>query len=213
MDNAPPPAYSKEYKRPMVVSVNIPPALSLDNPDGRNRSKEVQGRGPLGPRPLPPRPMGETSSLKAGTVSPLQVHKKSQSTAIPSVERPWKPPSRDGGPPSVDTRWDHAAPNPPQFRHGESKFVPLPSSHHKQLGRAPVAFQPTGPAPNNGRPRLPPNQTPQVPVDPNSFYNPAVSGHLSRSSVPQHVRGVYSMGRTQHPRPNPPASGPHVRWA
>ncbi|KAJ7129640.1 hypothetical protein C8R44DRAFT_83954 [Mycena epipterygia] len=174
MDNSPPPAYSQEYKRP---ALNIAPALSLDNPNGietLTASKRAQGRGSL-PRPLPRLP-GETPSFKTGTVSPLRVHKKSQSAAIPSIERPWKPPS---GPIVPD--------------HQKYLGPPAPTPVPLEYGRSAGHFQP--PTPNRGREiathfakvSAPGNQPPPVAtVDANSFYNPAVSSHLSRP--PPHMQ-------------------------
>ncbi|KAJ7507839.1 hypothetical protein B0H11DRAFT_1968887 [Mycena galericulata] len=202
MDDTPPPAYSKEYKRPVVV-LNTAPAVSLDNSsrtETLNASKSVQGRSL---RPLPSVPGGETTSSKSGTVFPPRLHKKSQSAVIPSIERPWKPPSLDRGPPSSN-RWDPAVinPSPPQFRHREAEFAPPPSSRHRY----------PGPPPSSAG-----NQTPQAPmVDPNSFYNPAVSGHLSRPS-PRMQTPTRSTSNNYplNIRPNQPSNtNPgHVRWA
>ncbi|KAJ7700122.1 hypothetical protein B0H17DRAFT_1048675 [Mycena rosella] len=180
MDDSPPPAYSKEYKRPVVVSLNPAPAgAPLDRPESLSKKK---GRDSFPtPRPLP-RPPGGESAIKPGMVAPLRVHKKAQSTAIPSVERPWKPPSLDRGPPNG---WDSAV--HPQFRHREAELAPSPvSSHQKYLGRpaSPPTpreyarsadhFQP--PITDDERAiyarRVPANRPPQVAatVDANSFY-------------------------------------------
>ncbi|KAJ6515868.1 hypothetical protein C8R45DRAFT_957881 [Mycena sanguinolenta] len=171
MDDSPPPAYSREYSRPLVNSL---PLAAAHNPDGtetsRNASKRAEGRDTL-PRPLPRLPVGETSSLKTGAVSPLRLHKKSQSTVFPSIERPWKPPSLNDGLRS-NNGWNPTAPNPPQFR----EFVqsppsqysrsppPTPNSweHGRKADHIPLSF------PNRGRDSsLPPTQTPAV--DPNAF--------------------------------------------
>ncbi|KAJ6599041.1 hypothetical protein DFH09DRAFT_22491 [Mycena vulgaris] len=203
MDDSPPPAYSKEHKRPVVI--NIPPAASRDNLDRTETltaSKRTQG-GDSFPRPLPRLPGGESSSSKPGTVSPLRVHKKSQSAAIPSIERPWKPPNFDGGP-SHNKRWDPTVPNP-QFRHREAELAPPPvSSHHKYGGRPappPIPmeeygrrghFQTSVPSRGDGRAihagakkvaTMPADRMPQLAVDANSFYNPAVSGYLTRPHI------------------------------
>ncbi|KAJ6539373.1 hypothetical protein B0H19DRAFT_1178699 [Mycena capillaripes] len=217
MDDSPPPAYSKEYKRPVAVSV----AASY-NPNGTetpNVSKRAEGRGSF-PRPLPRLPAGqlEDPSLK-GTVSPLRLHKKSQSTAIPSIsERPWKPPSLDGAPPG--SKWDPAVPNPPQFRHREAEFAQHPSSHLKYPGPPPptpiysrsAAHFPTTPAPNRGREiSFPDSGVSQV--DPNSFYNPAVSGLLSRPSRPTQPRGnLLNIRPNQAPSINSSSASGRVRW-
>jgi hypothetical protein len=168
MDDSPPPAYSKE-------SYPLNPASH--NPNGteapRNASKRAEGRDTF-PRPLPRVPVRETSSLKTGTVAPLRLHQKSQST---SLDRPWKPPILD------DNRWDPSTPNP-QFRHREADFAQRPSPQYSRSpppaptplehGRRAGHF-PTTPIPNPGRERsLPPsnsNHIHQAPaVDPNSFY-------------------------------------------
>ncbi|KAJ7908338.1 hypothetical protein B0H13DRAFT_668305 [Mycena leptocephala] len=115
MDDSPPPAYSKEYKRQVVDSLNITP-LPSHNPNGTetpSASKRADGRGPF-PRPLPRLPAGESPSVKTGTVAPLRLHKKSQSTAIPSIARPWKPSTVDGAPLN-SPRWDPVVQNPPSF--------------------------------------------------------------------------------------------------
>ncbi|KAJ7498895.1 hypothetical protein FB451DRAFT_14671 [Mycena latifolia] len=208
MDNSPPPAYSKEYKRPMG-SLNIYPA-PLDGSETLTASKKAQGRDSF-PRPLPRTPGGESSSFKPGTVSPLRVHKKSQSTVI---ERPWKPPSLDGRPSS---RWDPNVPNA-QFRHREAELAPSPlSSHQKYLGRPappPIPLQDgrggghfQTPATMNKIATVPADRISQVAtVDANSFYNPAVSGYLTRP----HPRATDS--HPGQPSNNSPSSGRHVRW-
>jgi len=212
MDDSPPPAYTASHNPKRTES--------------RNTSKRADGRDTF-PRPLPRLPGGETSSFKTGTVSPLRLHKKSQSTAIPSIERPWKPPSLDGGPPN--SSWDSAVPNPPQFRHREVEFAQSPSSYQKftrsppptpnafEYGRS-VGHFPT-PAPNRGHERpLLSTQLPRAPaVDPNAFYNPAVSGHLSRPSISHPQVNSAGLGI----RPNRPSSNSnnnpsrtgHVRWS
>ncbi|KAJ7771398.1 hypothetical protein DFH07DRAFT_228323 [Mycena maculata] len=213
MDDTPPPAYSKDYKR----LLDIAPAVSLHDPGPDNKS--AQGRG--SPRPLPRLPGQDTTSLKTGTVSPLRLHKKSQSTATPSVERPWKPPS-DGTP--TGNRWDPVAnPSPPHFRHREAEFTPSPSSH-EMYSRAP---SPTSVPLDYGRSaghfQSPPsrvlhpaaNQTPQTPVaDPNSFYNPAVSAHLSRPTpYMQPSSQTRNNNNSLNNRPPLNTNTGHVRWA
>ncbi|KAJ7890775.1 hypothetical protein B0H13DRAFT_871701 [Mycena leptocephala] len=219
MDDSPPPAYSKEYKRQVVDSLNITPVPS-HNPNGTetpSASKRADGRGPF-PRPLPRLPAGESPSVKTGTVAPLRLHKKSQSTAIPSIARPWKPSTVDGAPLN-SPRWDPVVQNPPQFRHREAEFAQSLSSHqkyprppatalpmHVEYGRSAGHFR--TPTLNHGHAELPPNQ-----VDPKAFYNPAVSGHLSRPSVshaPQ--RTLLDIRPNQSSSNISLNSGRRVRW-
>lgn len=176
MDDSPPPAYSEEYKRPVADAGAA--SYNRNGTETPNVSKRAEGRGSF-PRPLPRLPASqlESPSVK-GIVSPLRLHKKSQSTAIPSIERPWKPPSLDGASPG--NRWDPSVPNPPQFRHREAEFAQHPSSHQKYppppaQTPIPLAYSrsaahfPTPPTPNRGRDMsFPDSGVPQV--DPNSFY-------------------------------------------
>ncbi|KAJ6485046.1 hypothetical protein C8R47DRAFT_1130665 [Mycena vitilis] len=210
MDDSPPPAYSESYKRPDVDAVNNrPKPAAAVNPNRVENPNVSKGRGSF-PRPLPRLPPGpgDAPSLKTGTVSPLRLHKKSQSTTSPSIERPWKPPSFDGAPPS--TGWD-SPPNPPPFRPRETEFT-QPSSSYQKSRLRPEYSQGAGHLPT--RDRLPPSHIPGPGVDPGSFYNPAVSGHLSRSI--SSVSRAPGPATTLNNRPidsqnNPPRSG-RVRW-
>jgi len=219
MDDSPPPAYSREYNGPAVDG--LPLARNQDGTDTtRNASKRAEGRDI--PRPLPRLPVGETTSLKTGIVSPLRLHKKSQSTAtFPSVERPWKPPSLDGGPPS-HTRWNPTTPNSPQFRHREAEFAQSPPSQYSRTpphtptllehGRKASGHYPMSIPSRARETSLPPTQMPAV--DPNAFYNPAVSGHLSRPSMSHTPRSAAQMDiRPNQPPNNNPSRSGHVRWA
>ncbi|KAJ7047344.1 hypothetical protein C8F04DRAFT_3515 [Mycena alexandri] len=218
MEDLPPPAYSKEYKRPAVNSLNHnSPAASHNNRlgDGTqalNSSKRADGRGAR-PLPLPP-------SLKTGTVSPLRLHKKSQSAVIPSIERPWKPPSLEPPNRGVD-RWDPAGQNPPHFRNREADSAQMPQKYLRSPPPTPAPLQygrnvghfPM-PPPNRGREAL--HGLPQGgAVDPNAFYNPAVSGHLPRSSIshmpPRNNTPLDNNGPSMPPNSRP-SNGPHVRW-
>ncbi|KAJ7904541.1 hypothetical protein B0H14DRAFT_2663373 [Mycena olivaceomarginata] len=232
MDDSPPPAYSKE-------SYPLNPASH--NPNGtetpRNASKRAEGRDTF-PRPLPRVPVRETSSLKTGTVAPLRLHQKSQST---SLDRPWKPPILD------DNRWDPSTPNP-QFRHREADFAQRPSPQYSRSpppaptplehGRRAGHF-PTTPIPNPGRERsLPPSNSNHIHQAPRSrskfvlqvskpcreksgasdFHrSPAVSGHLSRASI-SHMQQPRNT-QLDHLRPNQPSADNnpsrrgHVRWS
>ncbi|KAJ7276429.1 hypothetical protein B0H12DRAFT_1085365 [Mycena haematopus] len=144
MDDSPPPAYSREYSRPLVDSRSLASAVASHNLDGtgtsRNVSKRAEGRDTF-PRPLPRLPVGETSSLKTGTVSPLRLHKKSQS-----------PPSLDGGPPTSNRRNPDTTPTPMSWEHGR-KAVHTPPSF-----------------PNRGRESSLPQTETAPAVDPNAFY-------------------------------------------
>lgn len=213
MDDSPPPAYTEDDKR--SVAPNTPRAIPLTPLDGskpQNPSKWSQGRD--FPRPLPRPPGGESP-----TVSPLRVHKKSQSTVIPV--RPWKPPSLDGG---ASDRWDPPASNP-QFRHREAEFPSsestLPfSAHKKYLGRPPIPFAQSGghfqtPLADADQrigvkrvATLHAQQPATAQVDPNSFYSPAVSGYLARPPP----RKTDSHPHPDQPSHHPPSGGRHVRW-
>ncbi|KAJ7781214.1 hypothetical protein B0H16DRAFT_1497474 [Mycena metata] len=206
MPDSPPPAYSKEYN-------NNPPAASHHNRlgDGTqtlNSSKRADGRGAR-PLPLPP-------SLKTATVSPLRLHKKSQSEAIPSIERPWKPPY----PPDRRDRYPAAA-NPPQFRNREADSVLMPQKYLRSPPPTPVPMQfgrtvshSPMPPPNRGGEAL--HGLPQGgAIDPNAFYNPAVSGHLPRSSIshmPSRNNTPLGNNRPIQAPSSRPSNGPHVRW-
>ncbi|KAK7061742.1 hypothetical protein R3P38DRAFT_2831284 [Favolaschia claudopus] len=202
MDDSPPPAYSQEYRGPV-----IDPAVASQSVKGsapNHSSKRAEGRDALTKRPLPRPPQRDVANLIAAPVSPLRLHKKSQSTAIPSTERSWRPTPADG------STW--GAPNPPQFLNREAEHFQSP--HH--MRSPPPMLAP----PEYGRsvPNFPtPNRTNQMSaapiVDPNAFYNPAVSGHLSRVPIPlPQSRPPRMDARPNQASSNPPQRG-HVRWA
>ncbi|KAJ6613415.1 hypothetical protein B0H10DRAFT_2048367 [Mycena sp. CBHHK59/15] len=176
MDDSPPPAYTKEYKGPIVVCLDTVQPVSRDNhnveQDDETESQDVdtcrtaRGRGSF-PRPLPPLPsqedpFGGRASLKSETVSPLCLHKKSQSTVSPSATRPWKPPRPDEAP----SKWDATVPNPPQFRHRETELPTSPLSHAKYFG---TSMPPTVPM-HPSHFRRPTHATTPTAVDASSFY-------------------------------------------
>ncbi|KAJ7179113.1 hypothetical protein C8R46DRAFT_1072497 [Mycena filopes] len=221
MEDSPPPAYSKEYKRP-VNSLNNPPTASRvgDGSEALNSSKRADGRSSTRPLPRIPQP-GEILR-----VSPLRLHKKSQSAAIPSIERPWKPPSLEG-PSNVD-RWDPPVPHSVQFRNRETDRPPQRPTSPQKYARSPpptplpleygrnAGHFPVRPPPNRGL-EMPLHAPPQGgAVDPNAFYNPAVSGHLSRSSISHLPPRNNTLPNNNRPNQSPPNSrptnGPHVRW-
>ncbi|KAF7292458.1 AGC/NDR protein kinase [Mycena chlorophos] len=137
MDDSPPPAYTEEY-RPQ-----------LNKPSGGKHA------APLGPRPLPSRPGGSSSSKgQPAPVQPLHIRKKS-SFACESKKM-------DLSPVPPHSLWAPAAP------YGHQPTAPYPG-----YGLPP---QPIPPRPATEKRRT---THPPPPVgDPNSFYNPAISAYL-----------------------------------
>ncbi|KAJ7283627.1 hypothetical protein C8J57DRAFT_1293094 [Mycena rebaudengoi] len=185
MNDSPPPAYTP---RPEVSQVNRNKVHFSDGAvrESQNAPRKAQRDAPA--RPLPPLPPQQAAfgrpSLIAGRVSPLHLHKKSQSAASPSVERPWKPPRPDE---TTTSRWDPTAQGHPQFRHRGQEFAPSssPQTYFGQRAHDTGHFQAPTPNPMKVVGNAYPERRAAATVDPNAFYNPAVSAQLSRLPHPR----------------------------
>ncbi|KAF7332238.1 hypothetical protein MKEN_00104800 [Mycena kentingensis (nom. inval.)] len=124
---------------------------------GKPGAGHGQGKQVAGPRPLP--------KLPADAVAPLRIHKKSASAAPAHT---WDA--------SKKTGFDSASPRSAEWMAPPTHAVQHPPPHP---GYGPG---PPSNAPTYFRPPPPPPPPSQPPVDPNAFYNSAVSGYLPPSS-------------------------------